>query len=154
MQNIYNKEQIICKTAQVVMRWILNKVVNQQYHCASISEPFFFSLQCHQRQVWLSLWPTRGCLIKLQSSQLDACVHSSGSNGLCGAGGGCLRALQGHPRPRYRSVYCNVKYHCTLEDMAAQFCQGLLEYFFLISPAAGGQPLVAPLGLFCFCFIF
>lgn len=41
--------------------------------------------------------------------------------------------------PPYRSVYCNVKYHHTLEDIVWQFCQGSLEYFFLIAQTVAGR---------------
>lgn len=51
--------------------------------------------------------------------------------------------------PRYRSVYCNVKYHCTLEDIFRQFCQASLEYFFLIAPAVAGRKWL-PRGFFFF----
>lgn len=47
------------------------------------------------------------------------------------------RCLSCHPP--YRSIYCNVKYHRTLEDIVWQFCQGSLEYFFLIAQAAASR---------------
>lgn len=64
-----------------------------------------------------------------QSSALQA-LQLSLSLSLC-------RGLSCHPP--YRSVYYNVKYHHTLEDMVWQFCQGSLEYFFLIAQAKAGR---------------
>lgn len=53
--------------------------------------------------------------------------------------------------PPYRSVYCNVKYHCTLEDIVWQFCQGSLEYFFLIALTATSRKWI-PCVFFCSLF--
>lgn len=60
----------------------------------------------------------------------EQCTAGSPAFSLC-------RGLSCHPP--YRSVYCNVKYHHTLEDIVWQFCQGSLEYFFLIAQAAASR---------------
>lgn len=72
---------------------------------------------------------SRGILWNQHNSALQA-LQLSLSLCLC-------RGLSCHPP--YRSVCCNIKYHHTLEDIVWQFCQGSLEYFFLIARAMVGR---------------
>lgn len=74
----------------------------------------------------------------------EQCTAGSPAFSLC-------RGLSCHPP--YRSVYCNVKYHCTLEDIVWRFCQGSLEYFVLIARAAAGRKWL-PCEFLTACFFF
>lgn len=84
------------------------------------------------------------------------------SNGLCGISGCWESTLTAGLSPRAAAGAARivlaidpstVMHHCTLGDIAAQFCQGSLEYFFLITPAVGGRKWL-PWGLFLLLFLF
>lgn len=99
--------------------------------------------------------------ILLQSFKLEECIHSMSSNGRCGISGCWESALTAGLSPRAAAGAARVglaidpstvMHHCTQGDIAAQFCQGSLEYFFFITPAVGRRKWL-PWGLF-FAFVF
>lgn len=87
-----------------------------------------FTHVCCRRTSTCVLWGETDSLCNHQKS--EQCTAGSPAFSLC-------RGLSCHPP--YRSVYSNVKYHRTLEDIVWQFCQGSLEYFFLIAQAEAGR---------------
>lgn len=89
---------------------------------------YSYSSKCMQTCMCCVLWGQMDSLWNQHKSELG--TAGSPAFSLC-------RGLSCHPP--YRSAHCNVKYHRTLEDIIWQFCQGSLEYFFLIAQIAAGR---------------